>query len=87
MNHGRLGLFCEPCQNDLNVIGNVARCLERDWLTGHGFGVTELQSVIDGAEEHPREEANVRNAVEELAGTLGCRVARRIKQPGKVSEK
>ena len=97
MDDGGLGLLRKPGQDDLHVVGDVAGGLQRDRLARHagravagrprGGGlragaVAKLEGVVDGAEEEPGEEADVRHAVEELAGALRRRVARRVEQPG-----
>ena len=71
-------------QTDLHMICNVAGGLERDGHAGHAVAVAKLEGVVDGAEEHPREEADVGHAVEEFSRALGRSVAWRVEQPRQV---
>ena len=71
-------------QTDLHMICNVAGGLERDGHAGHAIAVAKLEGVVDGPEQHPREETDVGHAVEELSGALGRSVTRRVEQPRQV---
>ena len=66
------------------MICNVAGGLERNGHAGHAVAVAKLESVVDGAQQHPRQEADVGHAVEELSGALGRGVARGVEQPRQV---
>ena len=69
---------------NLNVIRNVTGSLKRDGHAGHAVTVAKLEGVVDGAEQHPREQPDVGHAVEELSRSLGGGVARRVEQPRQV---
>ena len=81
VDHAGLALLGKPHEDDLNMIGNVTRGLQGDGLAGGPVPGGGDHGVTHGAQQQPGEEADVRDAVQELLTTLRADRVWRVEQP------
>lgn len=84
MDDGGFGLLGEAGQYDLNVLRDVDIGFQRNGLTqAEAGGVVEQSRVLQGAEQKPGEDPDVRDAIQKFLWPAECK-ARLIRIAGKV---